>query len=442
MRISPRADGYKGIWTFSGSLFADDEYCYYHYSGGLGTAFQQILPMAIYSKASNKTFFCYGGSPGDVSELLIMASYYDHATGMVPRPVELIDKLTDDAHDNPSMTIDAEGYIYIFANAHGTLRPAYVFRSCRPFDIDQFDLIETTNFSYAQPWCMPDGQIYLLHTRYSPEGKRILHSQKSVDGSEWTSAEPLAGIAQGHYQISWLHDHVLGTAYNYHPVNGGCRGRTNLYYMHTVDGGRSWITADGQHIHTPLTEPHSPCLVMDYESQHAQVFLKDLNYDADGLPIILYLTCRGDRSGPEDGPRIWHTAAFDGTQWHINDCFESDNCYDTGCLHVEDDGTWRIIAPTETGPQPYNTGGEVAMWTSIDRGSSWQKVDQLTHNSPYNHTYMRRPVHAHPDFYALWADGHARCFSQSRLYFCDRSGTVYQLPYDMNDDEERPIQLH
>ncbi len=38
------------------------------------------------------------------------------------------------------------------------------------------------------------------------------------------------------------------------------------------------------------------------------------------------------------------------------------NC---GCL-LEDD--WRIIGPTETGPQPFNPGGEIAMWTSRDQG--------------------------------------------------------------------------
>ena len=48
----------------------------------------------------------------------------------------------------------------------------------------------------------------------------------------------------------------------------------------------------------------------------------------------------------------------------------SDNNYDMGSLWVEGDGTWHIIAPTETGPQPYNPGGEIAMWTSRDQGNS------------------------------------------------------------------------
>jgi len=42
--------------------------------------------MAVHAPAVNKTFFVYGGvAPGENS-LLEMVSYYDHATGKVPRP--------------------------------------------------------------------------------------------------------------------------------------------------------------------------------------------------------------------------------------------------------------------------------------------------------------------------------------------------------------------
>ena len=120
----------------------------------------------------------------------------------------------------------------------------------------------------------------------------------------------------------------------------------------------------------------------------------------------------------------------------------SDNNYDTGCLHVEPDGTWRIIGPTETGSQPYNTGGEVAVWTSADRGENWTKECMVTRHSPYNHNYVRRPVNAHPDCYALWADGHAREVSPSRIYFCDRTGQkVFRLPARMTKDHEPPERM-
>ena len=91
------------------------------------------------------------------------------------------------------------------------------------------------------------------------------------------------------------------------------------------------------------------------------------------------------------------------------------------------------------GPQAYNPGGEMVMWTSTDEGETWSKVADLTHDSPYNHTYARRPVNAHPDFYAFWADGHGRRPSASRLYFCDQSGRhVWRLPEKMPEDFAPP----
>jgi hypothetical protein len=64
---------------------------------------------------------------------------------------------------------------------------------------------------------------------------------------------------------------------------------------------------------------------------------------------------------------------------------------------------------------------------------------RLTQNSQFDHTYARRPLDAHPKFYALWADGNPLVRSQSRLYFTDREGgQVWRLPVQMEDDFVRP----
>ena len=128
-------------------------------------------------------------------------------------------------------------------------------------------------------------------------------------------------------------------------------------------------------------------------------------------------------------------AHWTGAEWAFREITTSDSCYDTGCLHVEADGTWRVIGPTGPGPQPGNPGGEMAVWTSSDQGVTWTRQRQITSGSKLNHTYARRPVNAHPDFYAFWADGHGRRPSESRLYFCNRDGTnVRRLPVDMSGD--------
>jgi len=429
-------DGYRGIWYFNQPQ--NDEYVY-KYSGGLGTYCSSHNPFAVYRPEVNKTFFCYGGSPKDTNRLLHMVSYYDHATGMVPRPTILLDKRTTDAHDNPVISVDDKGFIWIFSSSHGTARPSFISVSKKPYDIEQFEPVLTTNFSYTQPYFLPGQGFLFLQTLY--RGGRKLHFQTSVDGRTWSEPELYAAIEQGHYQVSWSDGKKVACAFNFHPARGGLNYRTNLYYMETADFGRTWRNVQGEPLTLPLTAIDNPARVREYQSQGLNVYVQDLNFDATGRPVVLYTTSRGYESGPQNDPRTWTTAWWNGREWEIRGSIVSDHNYDMGSLYVEADDLWRIIGPTENGPQAYNTGGEIAMWTSPDHGAHWTKVKQLTAGSAYNHGYCRRPVNAHPDFYAIWADGHARQPSPSRLYFCDRAGNVRVLPSHMQEDFVRPEPL-
>lgn len=433
-RPLPRTEGYAGCWYSVGKT--NDEYRF-KYSGGMATYPQQHAPIAVYAEAVDRTFFVYGGASPGGNSILHMVSYYDHATGTFPRPAILLDKKTEDAHDNPTLQIDKSGHLWIFSNAHGTARPSFIHRSIEPYSIDAFELIRETNFSYSNPWALPDGGFLFLHTKYA--SGRGLQLATSPDGRSWGEPRPFAKIGMGDYQISWRHGSTIGTAFDYHPSPLGLDARTNLYYLQTADAGATWTRADGQVVPLPLAKPGNPALVRDYEAEKKLVYLKDLNFDADGRPVILFLTSRGHQPGPQDGPHEWSTARWTGSDWKILPFATSDHNYDHGSLYIEPDGTWRIIAPTEPGPQPFGTGGEMVMWTSTDAGATWTRRKQLTANSPRNHTYARRPQHAHPGFYALWADGNARARSESRLYFTDRDGNaVWRLPARIADESARP----
>ena len=48
-------------------------------------------------------------------------------------------------------------------------------------------------------------------------------------------------------------------------------------------------------------------------------------------------------------------------------------------------------------------------------------------------------MNANDEFYAFWADGDADKFSESHLYFEDKRGNTWQLPYDTIKDFEKPI---
>jgi hypothetical protein len=289
-----------------------------------------------------------------------------------------------------------------------------------------------------QPWYLEGKGFVCFFTRYNYPAARTICFMTSPDGVKWSRWLRLAAMDQGHYQISAAGKSKAGTAFNFHPKGKGLNWRTNLYYIETTNLGKTFKSVAGCELTLPLTDPQSPALVHDYQAEGLNVYLKDIRFDEDERPVILFITSKGYESGPKNDPRTWTTARWTGTHWQIQPACVSDNNYDMGSLYIENDGTWRIIGPTQTGPQPYNPGGEMAIWVSRDPGATWSMVRQLTANSPYNHTYARRPLHAHPDFYAIWADGHGREPSQSSLYFCDKQGNVRVLPREMTGDFATP----
>ncbi len=429
----PRADGYRGIWYANQP--SGDQYRY-KYSGGFATYPQQHMPIAVYAEEAEKTFFVYGGRSESENRLLIMVSYYDHATDTVPRPVILLDKKTTDAHDNPTLTIDRDGYLWVFSNAHGTARSAFIHRSTRPFEIDRFELVAETNFSYGQPWYHDDFGFLLLHTRY--QGGRSLYQMMSQDGVDWTNPARLARMELGHYQVSWLGVDQIATAFNMHPEPVGLNARTNLYYVESRDFGRTWQSSLGELVETPMTLTDHPTLVHDYQDESLLVYLKDLQFDSEGNPIILFLTSCGFEAGPKNNPRTWRTAHWRGDQWAIRTVTTSDHNYDHGSIYILSANRWRLIAPTDPGPQPCGAGGEVVIWESLDQGLTWSQLKQVTRESQRNHTYVRRPLNYHPEFAALWADGNPLEPSESYLYITDLNGErVWRLPAMMDSKANR-----
>lgn len=396
-----RADGYKGIWFELGqkSYYGDK------YSGGLGTYTAKHRPMAIYDSVSNKTFFVYGGTTA-VSQrhLLCMVSYFDHETKSVPRPVIVHNKEgIDDPHDNPSLMLDEQGYVWIFVSGRGRLRPGFKYRSTQPHAIDTFQLVSQEEMTYPQPWYLPGRGYFHFFTKYT--GMRELYFETSPDGINWSADQHLAGIKRagdelaGHYQVSATDGEKVATFFSWHP-NGNVDKRTNLYYLESHDLGETWQTIDGKRLELPLKEVNNPALVQDFFGQQKNVYLKDINFDHQGNPVGLFLISNDHKPGPDNGLRHWYVAHWQKGNWQINQVTTSDHNYDMGSLYV-DQHYWWVIAPTAPGPQPWSVGGEMVIWETSNDGKSWHQVMQVTSESRFSHSYLRRPEHAHRDFYGF-----------------------------------------
>lgn len=432
-QANPKLDGYKGIWFTLGQQgeYGDK------YSGGLGTYTAKHRPLAVYAPQANKTFFVYGGAKEGKRHLLIMASYFDHATGKVPKPTLVLDKQgVNDPHDNASIALDGDGYVWVFVSGRGRARPGFKFRSREPYAVDAFEQVSEEEMTYPQPWWILGHGFVHCFTKYTHG--RELYWNTSPDGRTWTEAKKLAGMG-GHYQTSWVQDGRIHTAFNYHP-GGNVDQRTNLYYVYSDDFGQSWRTVDGQSVETPLTDPKGPGLVHDFQAEGLLVYMKDLVIDADGHPAILVITSHDHMPGPQGDPRTWTLVRWNGTDWTQTPITTSTHNYDMGQLWLEDHATrWRLLAPTAPGPQRWGSGGEIVLWESPDAGNTWASIKSITHDSTQNHGYVRKPLNAHPDFYAFWADGNPDTLTPSHLYFTNQAADkVWRLPYTMTEDSAIP----
>ncbi len=432
---NPRMDGYKGIWFSAGLI---QEYGY-KFSGGVSTFSSRHRPIAIYAPEVRKTYFVYGGTTQpDERHLLIMVSYFDHRTHKVPKPVVVYNKMgVREPYDNASISIDKQGYLWIFVSGNRRTRPGLIFKGSKPFSIDNFELMTKMEMVSPQPWWSDDTGFLLLYSRVS-KGLDICFSS-STDGNSWIDIQKLITIG-GSLQVSNLIENKLVTVFNYHP-GGNIDKQTNLYLLQTEDRGKTWKTIDNRIIETPLSEINNPAIIKNYEAEGKLVHLSDLRFDKYGNPVILVILSGDYIPGPSSGAREWIIINWKDQKWNFHKVCQSTHNFDRGSLYIEDN-TWKIIGPTEPGPQKHGTGGEVALWISTDEGTTWVKKLDITSNSTNNNSFVRQPLNPHKDFYALWTDGNADELSKSYLFFTsEQCNKVWILPYEMKKEFERPIRV-
>lgn len=436
-----RMAGYRPIWFELNQKYQYGD----KYSGALGTYTAKHHPLAIYSEVVDKTFFVYGGTKSPESKyLLCMIGEYDHSSGLISKPLVVCDKMgVDDPHDNPSILIDDQGYIWVFVSGRGRVRMGFKYKSKKPFKIDGFEKITTQEMTYPQPKKM-DSSFFNFFTKYT--GVRQLYIEKSKNGIQWSDDELLAAIPEqkneksGHYQISAQYqEKKIGTFFNRHP-NGIVDLRTDLYYIESSDLGETWNTADQQPISIPVTEKNSPSRVEDYASLKKNIYLKDMVFDSNGRPICLYIRSNGHKPGPVSQPYEWCITKWNGSKWTTHSITTSDHNYDMGSLLFFNEDLY-LVAPTAIGPQKWGVGGELQVWKSDDLGDHWIKERDLTHKSIMNHSYVRKSENFKAPFIFFWANGDAHQFSKSELFFGNLNGEIWKLPYSMEKEYELPQKI-
>lgn len=427
------ATGYAGFWE---EVSGRSILC----SAGHG-------PRAHYAEAVGKTFFVYNGTSdlenGPDRRLEIMIGWFDHRDGVVCRPTRIAG-LRADPRQSPALALDDKGQILVWVPA-SQAEPGWLFVSTKPYDIGRFEEVGRVKFQRLQPLYPAKQGFVLLRDGHVPG----VFLDRSADGRNWPDRGRPVVTIEGASFISRMHGGKTAIALS-SPLSGPA-SVTNLFYLESQDGGTTWSDAQGASIKLPLGPGDVNARVFDYASVGQRVWLKDLQFDAAGKPVILYVLARADRgaetaparaSSPGSSARpatrtpiIWTTAHWAGRSWQITGLITSDHPCDAGCLQV-DGREWRLLAPTLPGPKP-GPGGDVALWTTIDGGRSWE-MRTCTQGERYNHNHVYRPVNARPECAAFWSDADIAAPSQSRLYFADQEGRVFRLPLQMTAETARP----
>ncbi|HLN56585.1 MAG TPA: BNR-4 repeat-containing protein [Bacteroidales bacterium] len=392
--------------------------------------------MAVYVPLLKKTYFVYYGTEApDTGNAKILISFFDHVTRKVPRPVIVSENIgVSNRQDIAKLSIDSRGYIWVFVSGQGRTRPGYIYKSEKPWSIENFRQTWCGEIVFPQAWWMNDTAFLMMHTRVSKG--RDLYWTTGKDGSSWAPAQKLAG-AGGHFQITNVSGKRLFSVFNVFP-GGSTEKQTNLYLVYTDDMGKTWKTIDDEIIDTPISQIENKALVHDYRSEGKLVYIHDLNFDEEGNPVILLMTNNNSKSGPGE-PGEWVVVSRRNGTWNHSKVCSMPNNYRPGSLYISEN-EWRLTGPSDHKISKPVTGGSMVLWISTDRGQTWIKSAGVSCGSP-DQSIVQRPLNPDDEFYAFWSEGATEKTPSSILFTNKKFDRVWMLPCFAKKEWDRPVRV-
>jgi hypothetical protein len=261
---------------------------------------------------------------------------------------------------------------------------------------------------------------------------------RTGDGNSWEPEQKLAGMG-GHFQVTNVFGKTLYSVFNYNP-EGNIDKRTNLYLVKTSDMGKTWLNVAGEVVKTPLEDVQNNALIYDSGKEKKLVYINDLNFDNEGNPVILAII--SNDSGQE-GILTHELSIF---LWKDNTLSINKICSvpHNQCIGAVYPGKeiWKVLSPCVESSDKSDSVHEIVLWTSRDKGSSWQRATDVTSNSIFNNSYVRRPLNASDEFYSFWSDGDHKKRSECRIYFTnEKCNKVWAFPYKMSKEMQRPERI-
>jgi len=336
-------------------------------------------PVTIhYQNTYNRTYLTWINKHGTV-----FIGYYDHDSGAVSN-IEIVGYPSDYiqypnyagypidvGHALPSMTIDNNGYIYVFYGPHNS--PLTYRKSNNPEDITSFSSLQTLSLvqgTYPSPIVTNTNKIIVL---YRQDDKDLAYIESSDGGEVWN--DPVELIDAGNVDAAsypWIYPeaiilgnesptqsiHILGSRLTNSSGNLNFEG---LYYLKSTDGGSTWKKANNTTVTLPATA--STVDVVDTEWGYPA----NMKLNSSGYPYIVY-----------NQNKTYYFSKWTGSVWSKNLIVAGSATFNIEYLDLDivDDNT--IDVYLVEGTVADTAGGNIQRWRSTDGGSSWSKVEDIT----------------------------------------------------------------
>jgi parallel beta-helix repeat protein len=324
-----------------------------------------ISPEAIYIPTTDCTYIVYFNWS---FETYIVE--YSHATDTFSEPVLIgVNPSFYNDHCMPAISIDNDGYIYVFYGQRQSSGVQFYKNSTNPYDITQWSaqksLGVSTAYSYPQVWNYPvaDKIIYIAHDYGT--GRLFM-----TDSNNWSSgAGRINLLSTGtSYMISAMdsNNYNIHLAWSYYLQNG------NVYYMNSSNGGKTWYTADGTYLGEPSTGgpiPESQALAFTVTGYNCkcQVISGNINFDSSGNPLIAFYVESGGANNPICQYKL---ARWDDSDWVISNI---SNGQGHVCILTDNDTAYRVYCTDCV--NRYNIGaigsGPMVEYISTNSGANW-----------------------------------------------------------------------
>ena len=445
----------------------------------------------------------FKNAQGTAPALGIYVSRYNHVTGRVAKPVLVHMKCTSDPHDNAVINVDANGYVYVLVSGRDEDRGNFIFRSSSAGSIDGFinftpamdnyinhfnDLAQAAGkgrpfsgdayrgINYPKMYWVDEpnglslGYFRLVYTIYcgTNEGETCRNSRQlysarmHVEGSKASiqGIKPLAAY-KGHYAVANGRGRDIVVAFNVHP-NNDLDDRTNIYYMHSVDGGETWLNARNQVLTLPITRSTDldHVVVREYYDPRnpgpiaQRIYMKDVNFVGTGLnkrPTILYVgSLSVDHLPSKTADHYLAKARWTGDSWMQRRLTNAvDHNYSSGMLFL-DNNKYRVFYPHTDEPKNNAlAGGAVAVLdtkatddaTGLPTLITEDVVDPMNGSSTYltdlcEFNYIKSVLNGSHDFVGILSGGNMYQYRKiAPLFIIDMYGSVRRLPTSFSDND-------